>query len=379
MKLIYLYLLIFLCPFGVQSQKTNTVIFQSNDPAIEYNGRIDYRNPLKPVFCYSGVSIKTILVGSSLSMNLEDFASGDDRHTNYYNIIVDDSVYKVLKAKSGKQTYELVSGLSPGKHTIEIYKRTECSVGSSRFLGFSAPEGTRIEKPLAKTRRIEFIGNSLTCGYGNEVSIPAPPDGSPNTGFHSKNENNYLAYGSITARNLNANYRCVAYSGRGLYRNNTGSMEGTIPKVYPRIFPDEPSSTLWDFKREQPDVVVINLGSNDFYLERDGDFVNESLFTKTYVSFLEELRSTYPAVKIVCVVGNAMSDYWPEGRQCWTRIQNLVKSVVAERNGKGDFAVHYFKLNPQQPPYGEDWHPSIATHQEMANDLTPFIKEIVGW
>jgi len=374
-KLLLLTLFISSC---IQAQKTNHT-FLPNDPAIEYNGRIDYTDPLKPSFCYSGVSIKTILVGESLSMTLDEMGKGDEQHSNHYTIIVDDSVRSILNAKPGKHTYELVSGLETGKHTIEVYKRTECALGGARFLGFSAPEGVTLEKPIAKTRRIEFIGNSITCGYGNELSIPAPPEGSPNTGFNSKNENNYLTYGSITARNLKASYRCVAYSGRGLYRNNTGSMEGTIPKIYRRIFPDDPSSTLWDLHKEQPDVLVINVGTNDFYLESEGDFVNEGIFTKTYLSFLEELRVAYPHTKIICVVGNMMSDYWPVGRQCWTRIQKLVSDVVAERNAKGDLEVHYFKFDPQTPPYGEDWHPSIPTHRKMAIALTPFIKQVAGW
>jgi lysophospholipase L1-like esterase len=374
-----LLVLIALIPACAFSQKASQVTYTPDHAAIEYQGRIDYSDPLKPSFCYSGVSIKTMLMGSSISMTLEDLASGDEQHTNYFNVIIDDSVQKVLRTNRGKQNYLLASGLSPGRHSIEVYKRTECSVGSARFLGFTVAEGASIERPTAKTRRIECIGNSLTCGYGNEVSIAPPPEGSPNTGFHSEHENNYLAYGAITARNLEANYRCVAYSGRGLYRNNTGSMEGTIPKIYARVFPDESSSVLWDVNREQPDVVFINLGSNDFYLEGEGDFVNEELFTKAYRIFLAELRKNYPKAQIVCAVGNAMSDYWPEGRQTWTRIQKLVQGVVNESYAKGDMQIHYFKFEPQSPPYGEDWHPSIATHQKMAKALTPFIKDITGW
>jgi lysophospholipase L1-like esterase len=374
-----LFLLVAVIPYCALSQKPTEVNYTPDHPAIEYHGRIDYSDPQKPSFCYSGVSIKTVLIGTSISMTLEDLASGDEQHTNYFNVIVDDSVHKVLKTKKGKQSYVLASDLGEGKHSVEVYKRTECSVGSARFLGFTVAEGSRIEKPTAKTRRIECIGNSLTCGYGNEASIAPPPEGSPNTGFHSEKENNYLAYGSITARNLQANYRCVAYSGRGLYRNNTGSMEGTMPKIYTRIFPDEPSSPIWDVNKEQPDVVFVNLGTNDFYLESEGDFVNEELFTKTYLTFLTTLRTNYPKAHIVCAVGNAMSDYWPEGRKTWTRIQTLVQGVVNETRSKGDMHIHYFKFEPQSPPYGEDWHPSVATHQKMANALTPFIKEITGW
>lgn len=378
----YLCLITLLFPFCAPAQKksnNNFNTFLPNDPAIEYTGRIDFQNPFKPSFCYSGVSIKTVLVGSDISMSMEDLGVEDEQHTNYYNVMVDDSLYSVLKAQKGKHNYQLVQGLKAGKHTIEIYKRTECFVGSSRFLGFSVPEGNTIEKPTTKTRRIEFIGNSITCGYGNEVMVPAPPQGNPSTGFHSKNENNYLTYGSITARNLNAYYQSVAYSGRGLYRNNNGSTESTMPVVYKMIFPDELSSPLWDVSTHQPDVLVVNLGTNDFYLEMEGNFVDEERFVKTYIAFLEELRSLYPQAKIVCAVGNMMSDYWPVDRKCWTRIQQLTTTVVTARNAKGDEALYYFKFDPQSPPYGEDWHPSTLTHQKMADMLTPFIREITGW
>jgi len=42
----------------------------------------------------------------------------------------------------------------------------------------------------------------------------------------------------------------------------------------------------------------------------------------------------------------------------------------------------YFVEFPQQDGstgYGEDWHPSIATHQLMAERLTAEIKNKLGW
>jgi lysophospholipase L1-like esterase len=372
----YFIVTLLLVTLSAQAQKLPKAVL-ANDKAIAFAGRIDFSNPLKVKFCQSGVSIKTILLGTAIGMTLEDYAVGDEQHTNYFNVIIDDSSY-VLEAKAGKQHYILASNLTAGKHTVEVFKRTECFVGSSAFLGFFIAENSSLELPEKKKLTIEFIGNSLTCGYGNEVSIEAPPAGNPNVGFHSKNENNYLAYGAITARKLNAEYRCVAYSGRGMYRNNTGTETGTTPKIYDKIFPDEATSLRWDFTKDIVDVLVINVGTNDFNPESRGDFVNEEIFIKTYCAFLDDLRSKYPNAKIVCVVGNAMSDYWPEGRNCWTRIQTYVQAIVNTQIKKGDSAVYYFKLDPQSPPYGEDWHPTVATHFKMAEALTPFIKEITG-
>ncbi|MDB5256711.1 MAG: hypothetical protein JWM14_1406 [Chitinophagaceae bacterium] len=359
--------------------QNKSIVFPADAPEIVYAGRIDFTNPVRPSFCYSGVSIKTIFTGTELHMLLEDFATGDERTTNYFTVLVDEKVVQTLQTTTGKQSYLLASGLVNQRHSIELFKRTECLVGSCAFLGFKAPHGTILEKPVEKKYRIEFIGDSFTCGYGNEASIAPPPEGNPGTGFHSKNENHYLSYSAITSRTLNAEYRCIAYSGRGMYRNNTGSEEGTLPKIYSRVFPDDPFSVSWDMKKELPDVVVIKLGANDFYPEANGDELDDAAFTQTYLGFVEKIRSCYPKAKIVCVTGASMSDSWPVGRNCLTRIQQDVQKVVESRKATGDKEVYYFKLDQQLPPYGEDWHASLATHQRMAEQFAPFIKQITGW
>jgi lysophospholipase L1-like esterase len=361
------------------AQKKQSVVFPADAPEIMYAGRIDFTNPVRPSFCHPGVSVKTIFTGTELHMLLEDFATGDEKTTNYFTVIVDDKVVQTLQTITGKQSYLLASGLPNQKHSIELFKRTECLVGSCTFLGFKAPHGTTLEKPVEKKYRIEFIGDSFTCGYGNEVSIAAPPEGNPGTGFHSKNENHYLSYSALVSRLLNTEYRCIAYSGRGMYRNNTGSEEGTLPKIYARIFPDDIFSASWDFKKELPDVVVIKLGANDFYPEANGNELDDAAFTQTYITFVERIRSHYPKAKIVCVTGVSMSDSWPAGRNCLTRIQQDVQKVVENRKNAGDNEVYYFKLDQQVPPYGEDWHASIVTHQRMAEQFAPFIKQITGW
>ncbi|HSZ72627.1 MAG TPA: SGNH/GDSL hydrolase family protein [Cytophagaceae bacterium] len=379
MKNQVLILLFLLTIISCKAQEKNQITLPANAKEISYAGRVDFSHPMKPSFCYSGVSIKTVFTGTTLSMLMEDLSSGDEQHTNYFAVVVDDKFYKTLQIEQGQQSYELAKGLSYQKHSIEIFKRTECAVGSCIFLGFKAAAGTVFEKPVEKKYRIEFIGDSFTCGYGNEVSIVAPPEGNPNTGFHSKNENHYLTYGAIVARKLNVEYRCIAYSGRGLYRNNTGSEEGTLPKIYLNIFPDEVNGALWDVKKEIPDVVVIKLGTNDFFPESQGNYLDDTSFVKTYIEFVKKLRSYYPLAKIVCITGVSMSDYWPAERKCLTRIQHDVQNVVTEINKAGDQLVYYVNLATQIAPYGEDWHATIVSQQKMADQLMPFLKEITNW
>ena len=73
-----------------------------------------------------------------------------------------------------------------------------------------------------------------------------------------------------------------------------------------------------------------------------------------------------------------LSDSYPPGTYSWTRIQHCVSSIVQAYNDKGDLHVYYLMLKPQQAPFGEDWHPTVATHQEMADTLLPVIRRITG-
>ena len=50
----------------------------------------------------------------------------------------------------------------------------------------------------------------------------------------------------------------------------------------------------------------------------------------------------------------------------WTSIRADVQEVVDSFVTGGDSNVFYFEFAPQSSPYGEDWHPTVATHEAMA-------------
>jgi len=353
---------------------TSMIHIEPSNPLAVYTGRVDFRSRTTPVFSYPGVSIKLKFTGDAFDILLQEMGEGDEAHTNYINVVIDNDKPFVVKLNKKQKIYYLARSLDLREHTIEITKRTESSVGNIIVHGFRLRRGHKL-LPVTDIpeRRIEFIGNSLTAGYGNEISIDAPPKGNPSTGFHSVNENNYTAWGAITCRTLKAQYMCTAYSGRGLYRNNTGATHGTMPLVYDYVIPDR-ADALWDHKKFVPDVIVSSLGTNDFA----PGIPDSAAFCSTYVTFVEKLREIHPNAKIIIVAGNAMSDYWPEGAKHWTRIRSYLNSVVKKVNEK-DASVYYFELTPQTPPYGEDWHPSNATHKKMAEAIVPFIKSVTNW
>ena len=347
----------------------------ASDPNIQYTGRIDNANPDNVGFSHPGVSIKAKFQGTAIDAIIKEYGSGGATTTNYFNVIIDRVIQpEKLRLSKSQTTYQLARGLAEGEHTIELFKLTESSVGKVEFQGFQLETGKTLVTPdPLPSRKIEFIGNSLTCGYGNEVSY-TKEELDIIKGFNSVNENNYKAWGAITARNLNAQYSCVAYSGRGIYRNNTGTTTGILPSIYDRILPDN-ATPLWDHAKYTPHVIVINLGTNDFEAEANGKgVVDPTAFIDTYISFINKLKGYYPDATIICAVGVGTSDYWPMG--AWTRTQQYVSAVKKHFVDNGDSKVHYFKMEPQVPPCGEDWHPTVAKHLEMATELTAFINSL---
>lgn len=356
-------------------------LIKASDPNIQYTGRVDQSATNQYTFSYSGISISAKFQGTSISAVIEDFAhlGGLPAEKNYFNVFIDGERVQVLEVNRTDTLYSLATGLTDEVHTIEITKRTEASVGISSFKGFVI-EGNELLAPDPKPLyRIEFIGDSWTCGYGNEVSY-MNPNATP--GFNSENEDNYMAWGAITSRQLGYEYHAVAYSGRGLYRSNTGSTNDQLPTLYNRTHPDR-TNFMWDHTKYTPDVIVIHLGTNDFSYEdawgsQDlAKRLDSADYVGTYITFIEELKRLHGSdTKVICAFGNSINSNTPLNQL--TRWRSYLEGVVSHFGDNGDDNVYQFELTTQSAPYGEDWHPTIATHQQMADEITPFIEGIMA-
>jgi lysophospholipase L1-like esterase len=355
-----------------------------NDPDILFEGRVDCTNPAAPAFSFPGVSIRARFAGDTLQMKLSDFGAGDPKTANRYDVLVDGRTPTELEVAPHQNVYTLATGLPPGPHTVEIIKRTESFVGKAVFGGFRIRAGTALVPPAPRPHRIEFIGDSITCGYGDMVSIHDPS----RSHFTAANENENLAWGGVTARALDAELMVVAYSGRGIYRNYEDGPGDTLPRMYLKTLPDDPASAAWNPSVAIPDVLVVNLGTNDFSppghaadsaVRGTPDTIDHATYTRTYVEFLRVLRGYYPKATFVVAAGPMLSDQYPPGYKAWTNIQADLANVVAARKAAGDPDVHALFIPPQAPPFGEDYHPTAAEQQTMSDALVAVIKQLKGW
>jgi len=328
-------------------------------------------------FSCSGVAVTFLQHEEELFVWLEDDPD-DIANGNWMNVILGDTVYTRIQLKQGKHMYLIPTPFNNGAF-ITLSKATEAHVGEVKFYGIELSKGEKVNDAfdINKVMNIQFIGNSITCGYGNMVSIEAPPAGNPLTGFHTANQNAHMAYAMQTARKLHATPMLVCFSGKGMYRNFDSDTIETMPKIYDRIHLQEPNSATWDHTQQIPDIIVINLGTNDYHGESRNKPLNDSVFVQTYIQFVERLISYYPQAKIVCVNSPMLNDVWPEGKMCWTRLQASIQNVQEHFQAKGNTNIYRFTFAPQSAPYGEDYHPSLATHTKMAEELTTFIQTVV--
>lgn len=358
MKRIKRFTLALLLLFFVFDAQCDTI--KPDNAFIEYTGRIDFSNPLKPRFSYSGVSIRACFQGTSVSVILDDAGT-----QNYYNVILDNEVISRLQTKAGLNTYSLATGLKDTNHEIEIFKLTEETFGKTYFCGFILGAGkTIVDIPNKREHLIEFIGNSITCGYGNE--------GVNGGKFGPTTENHYLTYAAITSRSFNARHLAVCKSGIGIYRNYDGPITGSadcMPNYYERIFLYD-ASPLYKFT-DKPDLICIDLGTNDFSTGK-GD---STLFVNNYLKFIDQLQLKNNGADILCLLGPMI------GGTDLIKVRSYLKYIASTANAKNKGKVSFFEMSAQTGSLGIgiDYHPTVAQHLKNAKELINYISTLKGW
>lgn len=335
------------------------VTIAADDPNIRYSGRWDRREKDGPRCAWPGSSVRLKFQGTAVNARIA--FNGRD----LFQVLVDGKPAGIIKFSPGQTTYSLAKDLPAAEHTAELYKRTEPMVGTAQFLGCQLEAGGKL-LPLPKPpeRRIEFVGDSITCGYGNEAADQNQP-------FTPETENNYLTYSSLAARELGAEHITLAWSGRTMWPHNT------MPEIYGRTLPQDPKST-WDFTSWIPQAVVINLGTNEF----GGGTPDEKGWSAAYKDFIARVRKNYPGVQVYCTIGSMLNDNWPPQSKALTTIRGYLTALVAELNKAGDAKVHFLEFAVQDVNNdggGANWHPSLKTHQKMAAKLVEALKKDLGW
>jgi len=324
------------------------------NPCIYYNGRY-YVNPdgKRVSFDWSAVHVTLKFEGTSISVMLGGGQS------NEYNVIIDGKLSSIISINSSSPTtYNVGSGLSDTTHTFELFRRTEANFGAQDFYGVSLDSGKWLQpNPPPSSRRLEFLGDSISCGYGDEGVFPCS--------FSAQTENSYVTYGAKIAAHFGAEFNLECWSGKGVVRNYGDSKVESVdpfPIYFNRTMATS-SNIIWDFSKWVPSAVVVNLGTNDY---STNPYPPDTLFISKYNNFLATIRSKYgkPSLPIFLACG-------PMTR---TPCCDYVKRVVADNPNN-----FYIDLTGVSGPLGCDYHPSAEEHTNMANAAIPVITKALNW
>lgn len=257
-----------------------------------------------------------------------------------------------------------ISGLGDEQHRVRIDVASESQAGPNRFDGFLLPAAATPMPLPATMRRIEFIGDSHTVGYGNlsphrectEAEVWASTDTTQ-------------AFGPRVARHFAADYRITAVSGRGIMRNFDGGPGDTLPRAYPFVLFDHSvvdTDATW-----QPQLVVIALGTNDFStpLKAGEPWASRAAlhadYRRTYVAFVQSLRQRYPHAAFVLWATDGAAG----------EIRAQVKAVVSQLRQAGETRVSFLAVDGLSMT-GCHWHPSAIDHARIAELLVRHVEAL---
>ncbi len=257
-------------------------------------------------------------------------------------------------------------------HKIKIIKLTENAKGKTGIRSIFMEGTLKALRPDAKDKKyLEFIGDSITCGFGNETT-------ERDRFFYSGEENGWLSHAAVAARLLWADYSIISVSGITA-GEGIGQVKWPLTpmnKIYPytdRILEDllgrKKPYTEWVFKRRTPDIIVINLGTNDSSLIafEDDNARGEANFERNYCALIRTVRELNgPKPLIICALGPM--DYY-----LYSNIEKAVHNYTLASEDNNIACFRYGKARLHEG-FGACGHPSAATQIRMGTELADYIR-----
>lgn len=328
-------------------------VIGAEHPSIAYTGRFDLATAGVARFDWPATTIEATFTGTSITVLLEPA-------DNHFNVVLDGVQSQLLP---GDSRYRFRGDPALAQHTIRLTKRTEAYAGTAVFRGFVLEPGERLlGPPPAATRRIEFLGDSITAGYGAGGASAA-------CDFSRETQDVQLTFAEVTAAAFGADYSVIAMSGLGAVRNyqqDAPTSAEPLSAFYPRTLALAPESA-WSFAEWPVDAVVINLGTNDFSTT---PWPSEATFVDGYVKMMAEVRTHYPGAHIFAMAGPLL--FGPA--------ESYIRAAVT-RMQETDERVHFVPIAADLGPaqMGCDFHPNAAGHRRIAEQLIPAMAAQMGW
>lgn len=288
----------------------------------------------------------------------------------WIQIFTDDEEEPVkIEIAGDRQTVLLYAGSSKEKHRIRLLKQTENYKTQLGICGF-VMDGELFPLSKPQRKRIEFVGDSITCGFGNMTS-------EKDRMYFPADEDAYFSHAVMAARSLGMEWSLVSLSGICATANACLPNPYAMDELYSytdRVIQDKLKAAeleRWDFAAYPNDYVVINLGTNDdtgLSMAENPEEVRKN-FCEGYRAFLETVRACNGAdTYIVCALGCMRYYLYPE-------IEKIVAAYQVETGDRRISCFRYMGISPMDG-LGACCHPSLVTQRKMAEEIVREIKRI---
>ncbi|HPX71438.1 MAG TPA: hypothetical protein PLP51_00030 [Acholeplasmataceae bacterium] len=339
-------------------------LIKEDSEYIKWQGRTSFDSTKQVNIMYHSASAFEVkFTGTEVTVELYATKYNNVKTQPYYVAMIDDDYDNRVRVALTKE-YTTVTFNVPEKPegeytTLSIYKSTE-STDSHMGLKQVTTNGRFIREVVYKERLIEFIAASSSTGYGNLSKDPKS----------TINSDAMQAFSYLTARALNADINIYSASGWGVKASRwTSPNTLNLFDAYKKV--DFYSNEVWDTSKITPDVIVINLGTNDWsYISaastQDERNARMQAFKDQYVAFLQYLNDTYPGVKIIMFYG-LMLEY------------NIYEATLDIYNTAKQSIPSLAIIQVAGDAGGSNSHPSLQSHRNVAEALIAKIKEEMGW
>lgn len=346
---------------------------------LDYN-KIHYFNYSMSGFCFSftGTKAKALIISDASSFPEENqcvLAVYITDGTDYTWKNLSENPAKRFLLTKNETKITLFESDTKKTVTISVFKFSECAFANAGLKKITI-DGSLAKQKLSNSskfsQKIEFIGDSITCGYGIDGIWEKDS-------FRTWQERPDLAYSFLTARKLNAEISCVSWSGIGIISNYVDSQTVNIPDtklLMPSLWPytDKNLSMLlkiepeiWDETKYSPDIIVVHLGTNDSSWVQNIE-ERRLNFESCYRQFLEAIHRRSPKAKICCCLGAMGTELNETVHHAVELFKSDFKNVIC--------TTVDFPLQKDEDGIGADWHPSAKTHRKMAELLTEELKSL---
>ncbi len=366
--------LVYVCFFydnsyrGAELQKIEEVEFVEYDPSdinIKPLGRTGYENNLR-YFSMSGSGVEFCLKGEYATFTLYGVNNQytGSNHKPRFAVFLNERLYldEVVDFES-KDYYIDISGYENGV-TVKLIKLSE-ALYSTFALGKIGVYGQYKIAPAPKSElKIEFIGDSITCGFGLDEE-------NPNGYFKTETENFSKTYAYLTAENLRADCGAVAFSGYGVYSGFTTYGRNYKDVIFAHL--DKAvllglEDNYWNYAAEENDLIVINLGTNDASYCGGSSYGRES-FKNEYIKLISAVRERNPKAYILCILGDM-------NNALYSSIELAVEEYSASTY---DYRVsaHTVSFDMGNTDIVISGHPGVLANEKAADELTDIIEDLI--